>query len=75
MSRAADDDYAKNQRRIRSAQPKVSSEKAHARAHRAIAANAQQEELTLPPTPKGTPPPSSPGRGGKSSTGRKGTGG
>ena len=72
MSRAPDDDYAKNQRRIRSAQPKVSSEKAHARAHRALAANAQQEEMTLP-TPEPPTPPSSPGRGGKSSTGRKGT--
>ena len=51
------DDYAKNQRRIRSLQPKVSSEKAHARARRALAKAAQPESLP------GKPASSSPGRG------------
>ena len=37
------DDYAKNQRKIRSAQPKVSSDEAHARARRALAVNSQLE--------------------------------
>ena len=56
MARKSDDAYAKNQRRIRSLQPKESSEKAHAQARRVLARAAQQEnslKLTMP------------GRGGK----------
>lgn len=43
MARKSDDSYAKNQRRIRSLQPKESSEKAHAQARRVLAKAAQQE--------------------------------
>ena len=57
--------YAKNQRRIRSLQPKVSSEEAHAQARQALAQAAQ------PPPP----PPSSSARASNSSAGRKKTGG
>ena len=43
MGRKSDDSYAKNQRRIRSLQPKRSSEEAHAQARRVMAKAAQQE--------------------------------
>ena len=59
------DQYAKNQRRIRSLQPKVSSEEAHAQARQALAQAGQ-------PAP---PPPSSNVREPSSSAGRKKTGG
>ncbi len=51
------DDYAKNQRRIRSLQPKVSSEKAHARARQALA------KVAPPENSRAKPASSSPGRG------------
>ncbi len=54
--------YAKNQRRIRSLQPKVSSEEGHAQARKALAK-------------AGQPPASSTDRAGNSSAGRKKTGG
>ncbi len=57
--------YAKNQRRIRSVQPKVSSEEAHEQARQALA------KAGLPPHQ----PPSSTDRAGNSSAGRKKTGG
>ena len=57
--------YAKNQRRIRSLQPKVSSEEAHAQARQALAKAGQ-------PAP---PPPSSNARAASPSAGRKKTGG
>ena len=74
------DDYAKNQRRIRSAQPKVSSDEAHARARRALATNsrleAEADGAAKPPAnraaPKLTPPKSSPAKPGKSSPGPSG---
>ena len=47
MGRRSDDDYAKNQRRIRSLQPKVSSEEAHAQARRVLAKAAQQENISI----------------------------
>ncbi len=59
------DQYAKNQRRIRSLQPKVSSEEAHAQARQALAKAAQPQ-----PTP-----PSSIAKAASSSAGRKNTGG
>ena len=49
------DDYAKNQRRIRSLQPKVSSDEAHARARRALAKNAAAKPEQSPVAPE-TPP-------------------
>ncbi len=49
MARKSADDYAKNQRRIRSLQPKESSEKAHAQARRVLAKAAQQENLPFKP--------------------------
>ena len=55
------DQYAKNQRRIRSLQPKVSSDEAHAQARQALAKAGQ--------------PPSSNARDASSSAGRKKTGG
>ena len=49
MGRKSDDAYAKNQRRIRSLQPKESSETAHAQARRVLARAAQQESLPAKP--------------------------
>ena len=60
------DQYAKNQRRIRSLQPKVSSEEAHEQARQALAQAGQ---------PTHQPPPSSNARASNSSAGRKKTGG
>ena len=57
--------YAKNQRRIRSLQPKVSSEEAHEQARKALAEAGQPSHQ----------PPSSSARASKSSAGRKETGG
>ncbi len=57
--------YAKNQRRIRSLQPKVSSEEAHAQARQALAKAGQ------PPHQ----PPNSTDRESNSSVGREKTGG
>ena len=57
--------YAKNQRRIRSLQPKVSSDEAHAQARQALAKAANQQ----------TSPPSSSAKDVSSSAGRKKTGG
>ena len=57
--------YAKNQRRIRSLQPQVSSEEAHAQARKALAKAGQ------PPHQ----PPSSSARETSSSAGHKKTGG
>lgn len=58
------DFYAKNQRRIRSLQPKVSSEEAHEQARKALAKAAQPER-----------PPSSTDKANNSFAGRKKTGG
>ncbi|MBE7210168.1 MAG: hypothetical protein INR65_04050 [Gluconacetobacter diazotrophicus] len=59
--------YAKNQRRIRSLQPKVSSAEAHAQARQALAKAGQP--------PHQPPPPSSSVRDASSSAGRKKAGG
>ena len=65
------DDYAKNQRRIRSLQPKVSSEEAHEQARQALVKAANQSEPTnAPPSPR-----SSSARASSSSAGRAKTGG
>ncbi len=74
MTRPADD-YAKNQRRIRSLQPKVSSEEAHARARRALAKNAAAEATTRPEPGAAKTPGNARGRGNGSSGGPRGTGG
>ena len=75
------DDYAKNQRRIRSAQPKVSSDEAHARARHALAVNsrleaegqteadASKEPAATRKAPTSKPPKNLPARPGKSSPG------
>ena len=52
------DDYAKNQRRIRSLQPKVSSEEGHAQARKALAEAGQ-------PSPPPSSPPNSTGKAGQ----------
>ncbi len=64
------DDYAKNQRRIRSLQPPVSSEEAHAQARQALAEAARTENST----PEASPGNSS-AKANNSSSGRKKTGG
>ena len=60
--------YAKNQRRIRSLQPKVSSDEAHAQARQALAKAGQ-------PPHQPPPPRSSSAKDANSSVGRKKTGG
>ena len=64
------DDYAKNQRRIRSLQPRVSSAEAHEQARQALAEAARTATTTPEPSPG-----SSSAKASNSSAGRKKTGG